>query len=332
MKKNLSHNISYLVLTIFLLTIPSFVSAQNQINTLITSAKTWLGLLVYIAIGIAVVLFFWGIIKYVVAGAGNEEGKQQARNLIVYGIVGLFVMVSIWGLVYFLSATLGIGIGGTPPIPQLPGGGLAPAAGGSALIAIITKIGGWISSIVTLLIGLALVLFLWGIARYIASGADEERRTEARRLIVYGVIGLFSMVAIWGLVYFVGAPLGVGIGGGVTPPPQITSIDLGNIGANGTNVTITGTAMTTCDDWATTKSFKAFVCLVLKILKPIPPILIALAVLYFFWGIAKYMNSGGDAEKLQNGRITIIYGILGMFVLIAVWGLVYLIQGELGLG
>lgn len=309
--------------TIFLTIFPSLAFAQSRVTELIGFARTWLGLLVYIVIGIAVILFFWGIIKYVIAGASNEEGRQQGRNLIIYGIAGIFVMVSIWGLVYLIGAVLGVGIGGggNAVTPALPGGDLA-LSGSSALIDIITKIGGWIADLAILLIGLALVLFLWGVARYVASGADEEKRTEARNLIVYGVIGLFSMVAIWGLVYLVGATIGVNIGGGSTVP-QITTSELGG-----------GAEMTTCPAWDPAggqTSFTAFVCLILKVLKPIPPILIALAVLYFFWGIAKYMNSGGDAEKLQNGRITIIYGILGMFVLVAVWGIVYLVQKELGL-
>ena len=103
------------------------------------------------------------------------------------------------------------------------------------------------------------------------------------------------------------------------------------MGAGNQNITVTGEAFANCEDWATTKSFKAFVCLILKILNPIPPILVALAMIYFFWGVGKYMNSGGDAEKLQNGRITIIFGIIGLFVILAVWGLVALIQGGLGL-
>lgn len=325
----IKHFSKIFALTVFLL--PTLAFAADNISTLITQAGTWLGLLVYVVIGIAVILFFWGIIKYVISGANNEEGRREARDLIVYGIIGIFVMVAIWGLVYLIGAILGVTIGGTTQTPDFPGGGLAPS-GSSTLLDIIAKIGGWIASIAILLIGLALVLFLWGVARYVASGADEEKRTEARRLITYGVMGLFVMVAIWGLVYLVGQTLGVQIGAGSTVP-QVTGINIGKIGLDSQDVTISGTAMTTCEDWsAGARSFKAFVCLILKILKPIPPILVSLAVLYFFWGIAKYMNAGDDAEKMQNGRTTIIYGILGMFVIIAVWGIVYLVQAELGLG
>ncbi|HEY9584834.1 MAG TPA: hypothetical protein VJI33_04685 [Candidatus Paceibacterota bacterium] len=324
------------IFSLSLVILPS-VTFADGVTDIIKLAGYWLSLLVYIVIGIAMVLFFWGVIKYVIAGSGNEEGKQQARNLIIYGIAGIFVMVAIWGIVYFLASLFGVGIGGTPVVPNLPASGLAPTSGGgSLLIGLIVKIGGWIARIVTLLIGLALVLFLWGVARYVASDADEEKRTEARRFIAYGIMGMFVMIAIWGLVYFISSALGVGIGGNIDiTKVQVTNINIGNIGPGNQPVSVTGTALTSCPVWnpgstnPQNTSFIAFVCLILKILKPIPPILISLALLYFFWGVAKYMNAGGDAEKLQNGRITIIYGIIGMFVLIALWGLVYFVQSNL---
>src|SRR3989344_566308 len=76
-------------------------------------------------------------------------------------------------------------------------------------------------------------------------------------------------------------------------------------------------------------NFKAFVCFVLSFLNPIPPILVTLAMLYFFWGIAKYMGAG-DAEELKSGRTTIIYGMLAMFIVMGVWGIAALIKAELG--
>jgi hypothetical protein len=324
------------IISLAVLILPSVAFADSNVDALISAAFTWLSALVYIVIGIAVILFFWGVIKYVIVGSANEEGRRDARNLIVYGIIGLFIMVAIWGLVYFLASVLGVGVGGTPAMPALPGSELAPTTtAGSQLLDIISKLGGWLAKLVTLLIGFALVAFLWGVTKYIASGADEEKRTEARSLIVYGVLGLFTMVAVWGLVYFVGSTIGIDLNNKASTTitvPQIGSSGIEILKAANGNpaVSITGTEMTSCEDWSTgARSFKAFICLILKILNPIPPILLALAVIYFFWGIAKYMNSGGNAEELREGRNTIIYGVLGLFVIIALWGLVLLVKNEL---
>lgn len=55
------------------------------------------------------------------------------------------------------------------------------------------------------------------------------------------------------------------------------------------------------------------------------PIVVALALLYFFWGLAKYILNAGDEEKKKEGRQVMIWGIIALFVIVAVWGLVNLI-------
>jgi len=62
-----------------------------------------IGLLIPLIIGIGVVLFLWGILKYVIAK--GPEGKKNAIGIIVYGILAIFVMISVWGLVNVLSET-----------------------------------------------------------------------------------------------------------------------------------------------------------------------------------------------------------------------------------
>ena len=58
------------------------------------------------------------------------------------------------------------------------------------------------------------------------------------------------------------------------------------------------------------------------LLDSVIPIIITLAVIYFFYGVAKFMMSAGDEEAQSQGRSIMIYGIIGLFVITAVWGLV----------
>jgi hypothetical protein len=85
-------------------------------------ASYFLGLLVPLFIGVAVVYFIWQVFNYTIAG--DEEKKKEAKTGIIWGIVGLFVMVSIWGLVAILQSTFNIN-GNTAnignPIPTLNG-------------------------------------------------------------------------------------------------------------------------------------------------------------------------------------------------------------------
>ncbi|OHA29052.1 MAG: hypothetical protein A3B08_00200 [Candidatus Taylorbacteria bacterium RIFCSPLOWO2_01_FULL_43_44] len=295
-------------------------------------ASFWLVQLVTLAIAAAIIVFFWGVARYI-SGGDDEEKRTSARNTMLYGIIGIFSMVSVWGLVYFLGNILGIEPGGALRAPNLPGSeeGLIVDRD-SKVMQIVQMIGSLLSSVIYLIISLAVLYFFWGIIRYVGGGADQEKRTEARNMIVYGIIALFAMVSIWGVVFMIGQTLGISTENSFIRVPQITEITL--IGdSDGTS--ITGQEFTTCPEWNPNDpsgegaNFKAFVCFVLSFLNPIPPILVTLAMLYFFWGIAKYMGAG-DAEELKSGRTTIIYGMLAMFIVMGVWGIAALIKAELG--
>jgi small neutral amino acid transporter SnatA (MarC family) len=60
------------------------------------------------------------------------------------------------------------------------------------------------------------------------------------------------------------------------------------------------------------------------------PIIIAGGVVYFVYGIAVYVMSGDDGAK-EKAKDKIIYGIVGLFVMISVWGLVRLLGNITGI-
>lgn len=81
-----------------------------------------------------------------------------------------------------------------------------------------------LNPLVGLLIGVALVVFLWGIVKYISSGADSTKRKEGAALVFYGVIGLFVMISVWGLVSFLTNTFFGTSGPAANPPiPTITT-------------------------------------------------------------------------------------------------------------
>ncbi len=64
----------------------------------------------------------------------------------------------------------------------------------------------------------------------------------------------------------------------------------------------------------------------------IVPVIFALAFLVFIWGIVKYFFiHGGDEKKRDEGRQFILWGILGIVVLLSVWGFVNLLLSTLGI-
>ena len=58
----------------------------------------------------------------------------------------------------------------------------------------------FINTLMPFIIGLAVLVILWGLFNYIAGAGDEEKRAQAKQYIIWGIIGLFVMVSIWGLV------------------------------------------------------------------------------------------------------------------------------------
>ena len=51
-----------------------------------------------------------------------------------------------------------------------------------------------------LLTALAVIFIVWNVVRYLIMGSGEEGRGKAGLNILWGIIGLFVIVSIWGLV------------------------------------------------------------------------------------------------------------------------------------
>lgn len=56
------------------------------------------------------------------------------------------------------------------------------------------------------------------------------------------------------------------------------------------------------------------------------PIIFALALIYFFWGVAKYVLSAGDPKSAAEGKSIMIYGIIALAVMASVYGLINILQ------
>jgi hypothetical protein len=59
------------------------------------------------------------------------------------------------------------------------------------------------------------------------------------------------------------------------------------------------------------------------------PIVFALALLLFFWGVAKYILSAGT-EK-DEGKKIMVWGVVALFVMSSIWGLTTFIRNELAI-
>lgn len=87
---------------------------------------------------------------------------------------------------------------------------------------LLTAIGSLISLLIPLAFGLALLFFLWGLAQFIFKAGDETAVEVGKRRMLWGVIALFVISSIWGIVSFFQADI-LGLPSGIINNPGTTN-------------------------------------------------------------------------------------------------------------
>ena len=67
--------------------------------------------------------------------------------------------------------------------------------------------------LIPLFIALALTYTIYSVVQFIAAQDDTQKREEKKQQIFWGIIGLFVITSIWGLVAVVGNSFGLFAGG-----------------------------------------------------------------------------------------------------------------------
>lgn len=109
-----------LVFTLMALTpVLAFAQQLTGVETFVDSIGRVVTLALPIVVAIALLAFFWGLVKFIFA-QGNEEARGEGKKIMIWGLVALFVMVAVWGLVRFIGESLSIDTGGDIDIPTVP--------------------------------------------------------------------------------------------------------------------------------------------------------------------------------------------------------------------
>ncbi|MFA5841071.1 MAG: pilin [Candidatus Paceibacterota bacterium] len=97
------------------------------------------------------------------------------------------------------------------------GSNCAANAGQGTLFTVLCKIGQILNAVVPVLIALGVVYFVWGVITYVIS-SDEEAKKAGRDRIIFGIIGLAVIIAMWGLVGILTKTFDVSNSGTITLP------------------------------------------------------------------------------------------------------------------
>lgn len=67
-----------------------------------------------------------------------------------------------------------------------------------------------------------------------------------------------------------------------------------------------------------------------EILNPIIVLLFALAVGYFLYGLLKFMQNQDNETAQSEGKQHMVWGVIGVFLMIAVYGILNLLANTVG--
>lgn len=62
------------------------------------------------------------------------------------------------------------------------------------------------------------------------------------------------------------------------------------------------------------------------------PLLGAIAFLIFVWGVVRFIRSAGNEKETKDSKNMLIWGVIGLFVLVSIWGIIAFLSGEFGFG
>lgn len=68
------------------------------------------------------------------------------------------------------------------------------------IVVILDKI---VNPIIVVMFVLALIVFLWGIFNFLSSDEGGEGRTKGKASMVWGIVGFFIMVSVYGILAFI---------------------------------------------------------------------------------------------------------------------------------
>ena len=59
--------------------------------------------------GLALLVFIWGLIKFIFRIGGDEKAVEEGKKLMIWGLIALFLLVSFMAILAFVYRDIGFG-------------------------------------------------------------------------------------------------------------------------------------------------------------------------------------------------------------------------------
>jgi uncharacterized membrane protein len=91
----------------------------------------------------------------------------------------------------------------------------------------------------------------------------------------------------------------------------------------------TGFPMTTTNT-GSTGDYKVLLKSILdNIVNPFIALMVAIAVIYFIWGVFQFVRNAESSEERKKGGMSMLWGAIGLFVMVTAYGILNLIVGTI---
>jgi len=77
---------------------------------------------------------------------------------------------------------------------------------------------------------------------------------------------------------------------------------------------------------------EALILIGVTIFEALVGLFLSAAIAAFFWGLVKFIWNAGDEKNLADGKQLMLWGMVGIFVIVSLWAIVGFIQVSFGIG
>lgn len=100
----------------------AFAQDTTKVKGVVEGTLTIVNVIVTIVFVLAVLVFGWGVVKYIMS-AGDPEGEKEARGFLWWGVIGIAVLAFVFGIIQYAATYFGVDAtsGGTIKIPEIKG-------------------------------------------------------------------------------------------------------------------------------------------------------------------------------------------------------------------
>lgn len=68
-----------------------------------------------------------------------------------------------------------------------------------------------------------------------------------------------------------------------------------------------------------------------NVVSPVIYLIMSLAIVYFIWGVMVFIKNADNVELRKEGSMHMLWGIIGIFIMVSAKGIIYLIISSMGL-